>query len=130
MAAAKALVAYMMKPETQIQIATLHATNFFPVIHAALPEDLPPSVKAAGDAIAKMSGAPDANLGLLPTGLGAKGGDFNRVFLDNFQRITLAHQDIRTVLNDEGAILEGIMQATGAKYWAPDAPSEGACTVE
>ena len=96
----------------------------------ALPDDLPPSVKAAGDAIAKMSGSADANPGLLPTGLGDKGGDFNRVFLDTFERIVLANQDIRAVLDDEGAILKGIMESTGAKCWAPDAPSEGACPVE
>ena len=35
-----------------------------------LPDDLPPAVKAAGDAIAKMSSAEDANPGLLPAGLG------------------------------------------------------------
>ncbi len=128
MEASKALIAYMMKPETQI--ATLRATNFFPVIDVALPDDLPPSVKAAGDAIAKMSGAPDANPGLLPAGLGDQGGAFSKVYSDTFERIVLAGQDIRTVLDDEGAILNGIMQKTGAKCWAPDAPSEGACPVE
>jgi len=128
MEASKALVAYMLKPETQI--ATLRATNFFPVVDVTLPDDLPPSVKAAGDAIAKMSGASDANPGLLPAGLGEKGGDFNRVFVDTFERIVLAKQDIRAVLDEQAVVLNGIMQATGAKCWAPDAPSEGACPVE
>lgn len=128
MAASQALVAYMMKPETQI--ATLRATNFFPVVAVDLPTDLPPSVQAAGDAIAKMSGAADANPGLLPAGLGDKGGDFNRVFIDSFERIVLAGQDIRSVLDDEAKVLDGIMQATGAPCWAPDAPSDGACPVE
>ncbi len=50
MDAAKALVAYMLKPETQI--ATLRATNFFPVVDVTLPGDMPPAVKAAGDAVA------------------------------------------------------------------------------
>ena len=53
MDAAKALVEYMLLPETQI--ATLRATNFFPVVDVDLPDDLPPSVKAAGAAIAAMS---------------------------------------------------------------------------
>ena len=128
MDAAKALVTYMLKPETQI--ATLRATNFFPVVNVDLPGDLPPSVKAAGDAVAKMSASADANPGLLPAGLGDKGGEFNRVFVDSFERIVLAGQDIRTVLDDQKGKLATIMQASGAPCWAPDAPSEGACPVE
>ncbi|WP_170341550.1 ABC transporter substrate-binding protein [Ruegeria arenilitoris] len=128
MEASKALVAYMMKPETQI--ATLRATNFFPVVAVDLPADLPPAVKAAGDAVAKMSGSADANPGLLPAGLGDKGGDFNRVYTDAFERIVLGGQDIRTVLDDQKGALEAIMQETGAPCWAPDAPSDGPCPVE
>jgi multiple sugar transport system substrate-binding protein len=128
MDAAKALVAHMLKPETQI--ATLRATNFFPVVDVALPNDLPPAVKASGAAIAKMSGAPDANPGLLPAGLGDKGGDFNRVFVDSFERIVLGGQDIRTVLNDQKKTLSRIMTESGAPCWAPDAPSAGPCPVE
>ena len=94
------------------------------------PSDLPPSVQAAGNAVAKMSGSADANPGLLPAGLGDKGGDFNRVFVDTFERIVLARQDIRAVLDDQKRQLAAIMEATGAPCWAPDAPSEGACPVE
>ena len=126
--AARALVQYLLQPETQI--ATLRATNFFPVVDVELPGDLPPSVQAAGAAIAAMSGAPDANPGLLPAGLGDKGGDFNRIFIDSFERIVLAGQDIRTVLDDQRPRLAAIMEETGAPCWAPDAPSEGACPVE
>ena len=128
MEASKALAAYMMTPEAQI--ATLRATNFFPVIDVALPDDLPPAVRAAGDAVAKMSGSADANPGLLPAGLGAKGGDFSQVYKDAFERIILGGQDIRMVLDEQGAVLQAIMTETGAKCWAPDAPSEGACPVE
>lgn len=128
MEASKALIAYMLKPETQI--ATLKATNFFPVVDVALPDDLPPSVTAAGNAVAKMSAAPDANPGLLPAGLGDKGGDFNRVFVDAFERIVLAGQPIERVLEDQKGRLAAIMEETGAPCWAPDAPSEGACPVE
>ncbi|WP_170504815.1 ABC transporter substrate-binding protein [Ruegeria arenilitoris] len=125
---AKALVAYLMQPETQI--ATLKATNFFPVVEVELPDDLPPSVKAAGEAVAKMSGSADANPGLLPAGLGSMGGDFNRVYVDAFERIVLAGQPIEQVLEDQKKQLEKIMNETGAPCWAPDAPSEGACPVE
>jgi len=124
----KALVKYLMQPQTQI--ATLRATNFFPVVDVALPDDLKPSVKAAGAAVAAMTSSPDANPGLLPSGLGEKGGDFSRVYVDTFERIVLGGQDIRTVLNDQKVRLAKIMQETGAPCWAPDAPSEGACPVE
>jgi multiple sugar transport system substrate-binding protein len=128
MEASKALIAHLMKPETQI--ATLIATNFFPVVDLDLPGDLPPSVKAAGAAVSKMSGSADANPGLLPAGLGDKGGDFNRVYVDTFERIVLAGQPIEAVLNDQKKRLEAIMNDTGAPCWAPDAPSDGACPVE
>jgi len=128
MDAAKELVSYMLKPETQI--ATLRATNFFPVVDVELPGDLPPAVQAAGGAIAKMSGSADANPGLLPAGLGDKGGEFNRVFVDSFERIVLGGQDIRTVLDDQKGTLAAIMEASGAPCWAPDAPSDGPCPVE
>lgn len=128
MEASKALVAHMLKPETQI--ATLRATSFFPVVDVELPDDLPPSVQAAGSAVAKMSGAADANPGLLPAGLGAKGGDFNRIYVDTFERIVLAGQPIEAVLEDQKKRLQALMEETGAPCWAPDAPSDGPCPVE
>jgi len=128
MDAAKELVRHMLKPETQI--ATLRATNFFPVVDVDLPGDLPPAVAAAGNAVAKMSSSSDANPGLLPAGLGSKGGDFSKVYSDTFERIVLAGQDIRMVLDDQKGKLAAIMNETGAPCWAPDAPSEGACPVE
>ncbi len=126
--AAKALVEYMLSPEVQIE--TLRATAFFPVVDVELPDDLPPAVQASGAAIAKMAGAPDANPGLLPAGLGDKGGDFNRVFNDTFERIVLAGQPIERVLEDQKRSLSRIMEQTGAPCWAPDAPSDGPCPVE
>ena len=87
-------------------------------------------VEAAGNAVAKMSGSPDANPGLLPAGLGAKGGDFSRVYADTFERIVLAGQPIRAVLDDQKKVLAAIMEESGAPCWAPDAPSDGPCPVE
>ena len=128
MDAAKAVVAHMLKPETQL--ATLRATNFFPVVDVDLPGDLPAAVQAAGDAVAKMSGSADANPGLLPAGLGAKGGEFSALYTETFERIVLANQDIRTVLDEHKVILQAIMDESGAPCWAPDAPSDGPCPVE
>jgi multiple sugar transport system substrate-binding protein len=124
---AKALVAYMLKPETQV--ATLRATNFFPVIAVDLPADMPPAVKASGAAIAKMTGAADALPALLPMGLGDKGGQFNQVYVDTFERIVLGGQDIRAVLDEQAEALRALMVEANAPCWAPDAASDGPCPV-
>ncbi len=96
----------------------------------ALPDDMPAAVKIAGAAIAAMSGSADANPGLLPAGLGDQGGKFNQVYVDAFERIVLAGQDIKQVLDEQKEDLRKIMNDTGAPCWAPDKPSEGACPVE
>jgi multiple sugar transport system substrate-binding protein len=128
MAGSKELVSYMLKPETQI--ATLKATNFFPVVDVELPDDLPAAVQISGAAIAAQSGSSDANPGLLPVGLGELGGKFSQVYTDTFERIVLAGQDVRTVLDEQADALRAIMDEAGAPCWAPDEPSEGACPVD
>ncbi|MDG4880673.1 ABC transporter substrate-binding protein [Mesorhizobium sp. WSM4884] len=125
---AKALVAYMLKPETQI--ATLKATNFFPVVDVKLPDDMPASVKAFGPAIAAMTGAPDALPALLPMGLGDLGGKFNQIYTDSFERIVLGGEDVHGVLEEQAAALKAIIDQAKAPCWAPDKPSEGACPVD
>lgn len=126
--AARSLVTYLSQPEVQVE--TLRATNFFPVVEVALPDDMPDSVKIAGAAIAAMTGSADANPGLLPVGLGDLGGKFNAVYVDSFERIVLAGQDVRTVLDDQADALRKIMDEAGAPCWAPDAASDGACPVD
>ncbi len=39
---------------------------------------------------------------LLPVGLGAKGGEFNKVYFDTFQRIVLRGEPCKTVLDAAG----------------------------
>ena len=121
------LINYMLQPETQV--ATLRAANFFPVMDATLPEDMPASVRLSGPAIAAMTGAPDALPALLPVGLGDLGGQFNQVYIDTFERIILAGQDIAQVLDQQGEELKRIIDEAGAPCWAPDAASEGPCPV-
>jgi len=128
MEAAKSLLAYMTKPETQIE--TLRATSFFPVVDVELPDDMPASVQLSGAAIAAMSGSDDANPGLLPVGLGDLGGKFNAIYVDSFERIVLGGQDVRAVLDEQGAALAKIMEEANAPCWAPDPASDGPCPVE
>ena len=128
MEGAKELISYLSQPETQI--ATLRATNFFPVVDVELPDDMPPAVQLSGAAIAAMSGADDANPGLLPVGLGDLGGKFNAVYVDSFERIVLGGQDVREVLDDQADTLRALMEEAGAPCWAPDVASDGPCPVE
>ena len=126
--ASKRLVAYMMQPETQLK--TLRATNFFPVVPVEIPADMPNSVKIAGPVIAAQTTSPEANPGLLPVGLGELGGQFSKVYTDTFQRILLAGQPVRDVLDQQGQTLKGLIEQAKAPCWAPDAPSQGPCPVE
>ena len=71
----------------------------------------------------------DALPSLLPVGLGAQGGAFNKVFTDTFTRIVLNHESIPTVLADEGTKLQTVLNAAGAPCWKPDPPSSGTCQV-
>jgi multiple sugar transport system substrate-binding protein len=125
---AKALVGYMLKPENQI--ATLRATNFFPVVDVNLPDDMPASVKAFGPAIEAMTGAPDALPALLPIGLGELGGKFSQVYTDTFERVVLGGQDTRAALDEQAEVLRGLMEQAKAPCWAPDQASQGVCPVE
>jgi len=126
--AAKKLVSYMLSASTQIE--TLKVTNFFPVVAADLPGDMPAAVQISGAAIATMSGSADANPGLLPVGLGKLGGQFNQVYVDSFERIVLGGEDVRAVLDEQAEALRAVMNEAGAPCWGPDPASDGPCPVE
>jgi ABC-type sugar transport system, periplasmic component len=128
MEASMRLAAYMMQPETQV--AALLATNFYPTTDAALPEDLPASARALGPAVNAMTAADDALPALLPVGLGELGGQFNQVYTDTFERIVLANQPVRDVLDQQAQTLRSLIDQAQAPCWLPDAPSEGPCPVE
>jgi multiple sugar transport system substrate-binding protein len=127
-AGAEQVIEYLTQPPQQI--ATLRELAFFPVTSASVPTDLSPGIRLEADAVAKQSAARDAMPSLLPIGLGAKGGEFNKVYLDTFTRIVLKNEPIEQVLNEEGRTLQGIMDETKAGCWPPDPPSEGPCKVK
>jgi multiple sugar transport system substrate-binding protein len=126
-AGAKATIEHLLKPSTQVAMAV--NLGFFPVVKADLPADLPGGIKLLVEGVAKTQGAPDALVSLLPVGLGAKGGEFNKVYLDTFQRIVLRNEDIKTALAAQAAILKAIIDETKAPCWAPDKASNGPCPV-
>lgn len=126
---AEALIVYMTEPK--IQVTTLREVGFFPVVAVDFPGFVSPGVKAEGEAVAAQSAAPDALPALLPQGLGGKGGDFSKVYRDTFTRIVLNGEDIPTVLAEQKAVLQAIMDETGAPCWPPDPDSGGqACQVK
>jgi multiple sugar transport system substrate-binding protein len=127
-AGAAAVIEHLSKPETQVKTAA--EVGFFPVVKADLPADLSPGIKLIAEGVAKTQGAKDALPALLPVGLGDKGGEFNKVFSDSFQRIVLRGENPRAVLDAQAAVLKGLMETTRAPCWAPDKPSEGACPVD
>lgn len=120
-AGAVAVIEHLTKPE--VQLITAAETGFFPVVKAELPPTLPAGIKLIAGAIQATSSAPDALPSLLPVGLGAKGGEFNKVYMDAFQRIVLKNEDIKAVLADQAKVLAALMAETKAPCWTPDKSS-------
>jgi multiple sugar transport system substrate-binding protein len=126
-AGAVAVIEHMTKPQTQLLTAS--ELGFFPVVKADLPADLNPGVKLLAGAVAATQGSKDALVSLLPVGLGAKGGEFNKVYMDTFQRIVLRNEPIKPALEAQAKVLDDLMKQTGAPCWAPDKASQGPCPV-
>jgi multiple sugar transport system substrate-binding protein len=125
---ALALIDYLTEPQTQI--ATARSVGFFPVVKAELPPDLDPGLKLGAAAIEKMQSAKDALPALLPIGLGQRGGEFDKVFMDTFRSIVLRGQNPRAVLDREAEALNHLMTETDARCWQPDPPSTGVCQAQ
>ena len=128
MSAAVTLIDYLTQPQTQI--VTARSVGFFPVVKVELPPDVEPGLKMGAAAIEKMESAKDALPALLPIGLGQRGGEFDKVFMDTFQLVVLRGQKPRAVLDREAETLKRLMTETGAPCWQPDPPSTGACQVQ
>lgn len=126
-AGAKAVIEYLTRPE--VQITTLRETGFYPVVSAPFPADMPRSIQMAADAVQKQFTAKDALPSLLPVGLGDKGGEFSKVFMDAFQLIVLRGQEIPKVLDRQAETLRALMKTAGAACWSPDPASDGPCPV-
>lgn len=127
-AGAVALIEHLTKPETQV--VTAAEVGFFPVVNATLPADLSPGVKLIAGGLAKTASAKDGLNVLLPVGLGDKGGEFNKVYVDTFQRIVLKGEPTRAVLDAQAEALKTVIAASKAPCWAPDKASDGPCPVK
>ncbi len=125
---AEALIDFLLQPETQGRV--LQDLAFFPVVGGVDTADLPEGVAIEAAAVEAQAASPDALPALLPVGLGDRGGEINEIYRNAFSRIVLNGEDIQTVLDDEGAALQSLLDETGAPCWPPDAPSEGACQLQ
>jgi multiple sugar transport system substrate-binding protein len=127
-AGAEQLIEYLT--QTPQQVSTLRELAFFPATGAKVPDDLPPGIRLEADAVARQSSATDALPSLLPIGLGAKGGEFNKVYLDSFTRIVIKNEAAQSVLEEEARTLQSLMDETKAGCWPPDPPTDGPCKVK
>ncbi len=125
---AVALIQFLLQPDTQAMV--LKDLGFFPVVSGVDTSGLSAGIALEADAVNAQASAEDALPALLPVGLGDQGGAFNQIYKDAASRILLDGDDIQTVLNEEGANLQDLLNQTGAPCWPPDAPSEGACQVQ
>ena len=124
---AKQMIRYLLEDQQQINI--LREIGFFPVTDVDFPGYVSVGIRLEGDAVAKQAASPDALPALLPVGLGARGGEINKIYRDAFTRIVLNGEDIKTVLQEEGENLRKLLEETGAPCWPPDPPSDGPCPV-
>ncbi len=127
-AGAKALIRHLLSLSTQAR--TLSAVGFFPVVGGRLSKRISPGLRAESNAVKIQQKSPSALPSLLPIGLGAEGGNFNRIYRDTFTRIVTKGENVTGVLNDEAAQLQAIMDKSGAPCWRPDPPSNGPCKVK
>jgi len=125
---AEALVEYLTRPE--VQRLTLAETGFFPVLKEGARADVPSPLDSLADAVVAQSAAPESVLTLLPTGLGARGGDYNKAFLLTFSDIVLGGRDIRATLDANAAVIQAIIDETGAPCWLPDVSDGKPCRLE
>jgi len=126
--AAMQLIDYLTQPETQKRV--LSELAFFPVVGGVDTSDLPEGVALEAAAVEATVNAPDALPALIPVGLGARGGEVNEIFRAAFDRVVIDGEDAATVLEEEAANLQVLLDDTGAPCWAPDPASEGPCKVE
>jgi multiple sugar transport system substrate-binding protein len=126
--AAMQAIEYLTRPEVQARI--LKDLGFFPVVSGVDMRDLPRGIAIEAEAVTAQANAADALPALLPVGLGARGGEINQIFRNAFDRVVLNGEQIATVLPEEAANLQKLMNETGAACWAPDPPSEGPCPVK
>lgn len=125
---AMALIDYLTQPETQARV--LNELAFFPVVSGVDTSNLPAGVALEASAVDSQAASEDSIPALLPVGLGERGGEINQIFRNAHDRVVINGEDVTTVLEEEAANLQALMDETGAACWAPDPASKGPCQVQ
>jgi multiple sugar transport system substrate-binding protein len=121
------LMSYLLQPS--VQVATLQATGFFPVVGGGDRSGLPPALGNMARAIDLQAGSDGALPAFLPVGLKALSDEFNIRYSLAFSQIVLRDQDIREALERQGSGLASLLVEAGAPCWRPDPPSAGHCRL-
>jgi multiple sugar transport system substrate-binding protein len=114
------VIAALSKPRAQLDV--LRANAFFPTTRVDLPADLPPAITLEADAVERQRTSEGALLALPPVGLGTREGEVTKVFQDCFRSIVLDGADIRSTLDSQASVLNGLLADLRVPCWAPDPP--------
>jgi multiple sugar transport system substrate-binding protein len=125
---AEQLIDYLTRAQNQGKTANVLA--FFPTVSGAKVQGgSQPGLAAEAQVTAKLTSASGTVPAQLPVGLGAQGTPFDNVYNTTFERIVLRNENIQTVLDDEAAQLQQLLNQAGAPCWPPDKPSSGPCKI-
>ena len=123
-AGAAALIEWLTRPTQQAVVST--SLSFFPVVQGVSPSG-PQSVEARiDDMYHRRANRVET---IPPAGLGADSDAFTTTYQDTFARIVLKNEDVLTVLADEAARLQRLVDHAQARCWPPDTGSGGACRI-
>jgi multiple sugar transport system substrate-binding protein len=122
---AEALVDWLTRPRQQA--AASMSVSYFPVV-----EDVAVTgAQRDEQSVAQAYQADRKRLEtLLPAGLGPLADQYTAIHQETFARIVLQGEDIRTVLNEEAARLQPLVNDARAPCWTPDPPSRGPCQIK
>ena len=124
-AGAEALIDWLTRPKQQAAVSA--SLSFFPVVEGVALG----GAQVAEYRVAKTyEASPTGVQTVLPAGLGTRADEFTAIYQKTFQRIVLDGEDIRTVLEDEAARLQELVDDVGAPCWPPDPPSRGPCQIK
>jgi multiple sugar transport system substrate-binding protein len=122
------LIEYLTRPE--IQVKTLQGVGFFPVVKEAAGVVPTGPLKILADGVTAQAAAPDLIVAMIPGGLGARAGEFAKIYRDTFTEITIKGRPIEEVLDEQGKLLAELYRDTGAPCPLPDDPMEAPCIPE
>lgn len=125
---AELLADYLTRPAIQGRI--LAETGFFPVLTDDLSAVVPKELLGMSRAVSAQASSPESITALMPANMGARGADFNKLFMLAFSEIVLRNKDVPTVLSSVAVQLQAILDAENVPCWLPDRSDARPCKIE